>query len=92
MNTFKLIIASPDGNKFSGEVYKLDVRGSEGELAIMAGHIPFITSVVAAPCAVWTDEETKKTARTNGGLLTVSADAVTLTAGSFRFDEYNIRC
>ena len=45
MNTFHLTVASPDGNKFDGEVYKLDVRGVEGELAIMAGHIPFITSV-----------------------------------------------
>ena len=35
MNTFKLTVASPDGNKFCGEVVKLDVRGTEGELAIM---------------------------------------------------------
>lgn len=87
MNTFKLIIASPDGNKFSGDVYKLDVRGSEGELAVMAGHIPFTTSVMSAPCAVWLDENTKKTATTDGGLINVGADSVTLLSGSFRFDD-----
>ena len=87
MNTFKLTIASPDGNKFSGDVYKLDVRGTEGELAIMVGHIPFTTSVVNAPCAVWFDENTKKTAVSDGGLLNVGADSVTLLSGSFRFDD-----
>lgn len=87
MNTFKLTIASPDGNKFSGDVYKLDVRGTEGELAIMAGHIPFTTSLVNAPCVVWFDETTKKTAVSEGGLLNVGADSVTLLSGSFKFDD-----
>ena len=87
MNTFKLTVASPDGNKFSGDVVKLDVRGTEGELAIMAGHIPFVTSVVKGQCAVWLDEDTKKSAVTEGGLLTVGADSVTFLSGSFRFEE-----
>ena len=87
MNTFKLTVASPDGNKFSGDCVKLDVRGTEGELAIMAGHIPFVTSVVKCPCTVWLDENTKKTATTDGGLLTVDSDSVTLLSGSFKFDE-----
>lgn len=87
MNTFRLTIASPDGNKFLGDVYKLDVRGVEGELAIMAGHIPFVTSLVSSDCYVWTDEDTKKKAHTDGGLLTVETDSATLIAGSFQFDE-----
>ena len=87
MNAFHLTVASPDGNKFDGEVYKLDVRGVEGELAIMAGHIPFITSVIKAPCAVWLSEEEKKTAVSDGGLLTVDTDRVTFISGSFEFDD-----
>lgn len=87
MNTFKLIVSSPDGNKFCGEIVKLDVRGVEGELAIMAGHIPFVTSVVKCPCAIWIDEDTKRTATTDGGLLSVDTDSVTLLAGSFKFDD-----
>ena len=33
------------------------------------------------------DEDTKKKAHTDGGLLTAQADSVTLIAGSFEFDE-----
>lgn len=87
MNTFQLTVASPDGNTFSGDVWKLDVRGTEGELAIMTGHVPFITSLVPAPVTLWLDEDTKKTARAEGGLLTVAKDRVILLSGSFRFDE-----
>lgn len=87
MNTFKLTVASPDGNKFSGEIAKLDVRGTEGELAVMAGHIPFVTSIVKGVCTLWLDNTNKKTATTDGGLLTVGKDDVTLLSGSFKFDE-----
>ena len=87
MNTFHLTVSSPDGNKFDGEVFKFDVRGVEGELAIMAGHIPFITSVIKAPCTVWLDEDKKKKAVSDGGLLTVDTDRVTFISGSFEFTE-----
>jgi F-type H+-transporting ATPase subunit epsilon len=87
MKTFRLTVASPDGNLFNGEVVKLDVRGTEGELAVMAGHVPFITSVVAGACTVWVDGDTPKAAMLDGGLLAVGADSVTLTAGSFRFND-----
>ena len=87
MSTFHLTVSSPDGNKFDGEVFKFDVRGVEGELAIMAGHIPFITSVIKAPCTIWLDEDKKKTAVSDGGLLTVDTDRVTFISGSFEFDN-----
>lgn len=87
MRTFHLTVSSPDGNQFDGEVVKLDVRGIEGELAIMAGHIPFVTSLVSAPCKIWFEDESFKTAFSDGGLLTVDADSVTFLSGSFKFDE-----
>jgi len=87
MNTFKLIVASPDGNIFEGDVIKFDVRGVEGELGIMAGHIPFVTSLVDSDCSVWLPDDTVKKAHTNGGLLTVDTDKVTLLSGSFSFIE-----
>lgn len=87
MNTFKLTISSPDGNKFQGEAVKFDVRGTEGELAVMAGHIPFVTALVPCKCTIWLDEDNKKTGSTDGGLLTVDTDSATLISGSFTFDE-----
>ena len=85
MTPFRLTVSSPDGNKFEGDAVQLTVRGVEGELAILAGHVPFITSVVKAECAIWTDESTKKDAFSDGGILCVDKDGVTFISGSFRF-------
>ena len=85
MNTFHLVISGPDGDIYSGECVKFDVRGAEGELAVMAGHTPFVTSVVKCDAAVWTDEDTKREAETEGGLLTVGKDKVTFISGTFKF-------
>ena len=87
MNTFKLTVASSDGNKFCGDVVKLDVRGVEGELAVMAGHVPFVTSIVNCPVTIELEDGSKKTATSDGGLLTVGKDEVTLLSGSFEFNE-----
>ena len=89
MNTFRLIIASPDGNLFDGQAYMLTVRGSEGELAVMAGHVPFVTTVV--PCRVRielpNEDADDRIGHTEGGLLSVSRDTVTLLSSSFRWGE-----
>ena len=87
MNTYKLTVATPDGNRFEGEVIGLFLRGAEGDLAILAGHVPFITSVKAGQCRIHLPDDDEKSATVDGGLLTVTADRVTLLSGSFAWDE-----
>ena len=50
MNTFLLAISSPEGDIFRDNVRMISLRGAEGDLAVMAGHIPFVTTV--KPCNV----------------------------------------
>ena len=52
MKTYLLNISSPDGKLFSGEVVSIIVRGVEGEFAVLADHIPFITNVVPGKCII----------------------------------------
>lgn len=87
MNTFNLTVATPDGSRFSGEVVGLFLRGTDGDLAILAGHTPFITAVQPGECRIELPDDTDRTARVDGGLLTVSAEKVTLLSGSFRWAE-----
>ena len=83
MKTFLLNISSPDSKVFPGKVTFLSVRGVAGDLAVMAGHVPFITSVKPdSHCAIHLEDGTVKEGTTGGGLLTVGKDEVTyLTAG-----------
>ena len=87
MNTYQLTIATPDGNQFQGEVVGLFVRGAEGDLAVFAGHVPFITSVQAGQCRLHLPDDDEKVATLDGGLLTVSGKTVTLLSGSFQWDK-----
>ncbi len=82
MKSFPLIISSPDGDLFRGDAEMLILRGTEGDLAIMAGHVPFVTAVVKGSCVVVTAEEERKEGVIEEGLLTVDAEKTTvLTSG-----------
>ena len=87
MKLFKLIVSTPKGNVLEKDAVMLSVRGTEGSLAVMAGHIPFITSVVKCTCTLWLPDGIKKTASTEGGLLTVSSNEVTFVSGSFKLND-----
>ena len=85
MNTFPLIISSPDGDLFRGEAEMLILRGTEGDLAVMAGHVPFVTAVVPGQCVVITDGGERKEGQIADGLLTVAREQVTVLASGLEW-------
>ena len=87
MKTFPLIISSPDGDLYRGDAGMLILRGSEGDLAVMAGHVPFVTAVVRGNCVVITDTEERKEGVIDSGLLTVDADKTTVLTSSLTWNE-----
>ena len=87
MKTFLLKISSPEGDLFSGEVTRLCVRGTEGELAVMAGHIPFVTAIKPCDCKIEFEDTTVRAGRTDGGILTVSGEKTVFLSGSFEWTE-----
>ena len=87
MSTFSLTVSTPDGDRLREEVLSLSLRGTEGELAIMAGHVPFVTAVKPGACKIELPDQTMIHGHTDGGILTVSKDGVTLLAGQFSTEE-----
>ena len=86
MKTFKLVISTPEGDLFKGDVVKVSVRGTEGELAILANHIPFVTSVKPCTCRVEMEDGEEKRVNLERGLLSVTLDGVTLMSGSAKWE------
>ena len=78
MKAFRLQIAAPDGLRFDGEAFQLSVRGIGGDLAILAGHIPFVTALK--------DGEVSRRAHCSGGMLIVSHDAVRVMSSDFTWE------
>lgn len=87
MKTFKLQIAAPDGLIYDGEATQLSVRGIAGELAIMAGHIPFITALADGSSRVYLENGSIKEGHASGGMLVVSKDYVRVMALDFKWNE-----
>lgn len=86
MNTYQLIISTPDGNVFSDEAVSISMRGAEGELAVMAGHAPFITSVKECEIKLTLSDNKQKTAKIGGGILTVGKDKTSLLCSDFKWN------
>ena len=82
MNLFRLTVSTPNGNAFDGEAVSVSLRGAEGELAVMAGHIPFITSVKPCRIKIETDDD-EIYANIGGGILSVSKKETVLMSSSF---------
>ena len=82
MTTFKFIISTPDGNLFEDDIVKVSVRGTEGDLAVMANHIPFVTSVKPCICHIDLADGNEKTVSLDSGLLSVTPEATVLMSGS----------
>ena len=83
MNDFKLIISSPDGNLWDGNVVFLSLRGALGDLAIMAGHIPFVTPILPCEVKIELQDGSEKSGSINDGLLTVTDGCATILSGTF---------
>lgn len=89
MKSFKLEIATPDGMRYDGDAVQVSVRGIGGELAILAGHIPFCTALGKGECRVYIGEEGKeiKHASCGGGMLMVTKENVRILASDFEWQD-----
>lgn len=87
MNTFPLKVSTPEGLKYEGEAERIVVRGALGDLAVLAGHIPMMTTVRAGVCRVVTADGTTRTGSTHGGILTVGRDGVIALLGDWETDK-----
>lgn len=86
MKTFHLVISSPGGKIFDEDISALSLRGSDGDLAILAGHTPFVTSVVPCRLSITYPDGMQKKASIDSGLLSVSNTGVTLTSLNVNFE------
>ncbi|MNW26050.1 ATP synthase epsilon chain [compost metagenome] len=81
MSTFLLEIVTPDRQVYSEQVNGLSVRGVEGELGILPGHIPMVTPLQIAPMRIKTGGNTEVIA-VNGGFVEVRKEKVIVLAES----------
>ena len=86
MSGFHLQIVTPDGEFFDGPAERVKVRTISGDVAILAGHIPYVTALGIGEATVTVDGNTRRAAA-NGGMLSVTPEIVRVVATTFEWAE-----
>ncbi|NLK29093.1 MAG: ATP synthase F1 subunit epsilon [Clostridiales bacterium] len=88
MSSFHLKIVSLDGLFFDGEAKQVSLRTIDGEVSILAGHIPYVTAIGAGECRVYIEDTDQiRRAACVGGILTVTKEQVLVAATTFEWAE-----
>ncbi len=87
METFKFTVSTPDGNMLDEQVNAVFLRGADGDLAVLAKHIPFVTTVLKGECRISLSDGSEKKGYTHGGILSVSEAATVLISNSFSWNK-----
>jgi F-type H+-transporting ATPase subunit epsilon len=87
MNTFHLQIVTPDGLMYDGQVERLLVRTTEGDVGILSGHADYVTPLDTGLARVTMVGGDTKNAACSGGLLSVKGGITRLVANTFEWAE-----
>jgi len=88
--TVNLNVVSAEESLFSGSIKSLQITGSEGELGIMPGHAPLLTSLKPGMALITKNDDTEEVIYLSGGMLEVQPNHVTVLADvAIRADDLN---
>lgn len=84
--TFRIEVISPERVFYEGEADMIELTTSEGEIGILAGHIPLTTIVVPGVLRIMNGSE-KKEAALHEGFMEILEDKVIILAESCEWPE-----
>jgi F-type H+-transporting ATPase subunit epsilon len=80
MTTVNLNVVSAEEQLFTGRIESLQITGSEGELGIMPGHAPLLTSLKPGMARIVKYGGEEEVLYLSGGMLEVQPNHVTVLA------------
>ncbi|MFB9326940.1 F0F1 ATP synthase subunit epsilon [Paenibacillus aurantiacus] len=86
MSTFTLEIVTPERKVYAEDVNMVIVKGTEGELGILANHVPMVTPLRISSITIKKDRSEQIIA-VSGGFVEVRKDKVVILAESAELPE-----
>lgn len=86
-NTYKLTILTPEREFYQGEVIELIVASTQGDIAILANHMPLVTTLKPSDTEIVDKDGKKLEAFTSSGILEVKDNAVAMLCDACEWPE-----
>ncbi|MBR4872957.1 MAG: F0F1 ATP synthase subunit epsilon [Clostridia bacterium] len=87
MKEFGLAILTPIGQAFAGDVKSVNLRATDGEVGILAGHTDYLAGVDVCVVKLIDAEDNTRYAFCGGGFFSMTAGEATLVADEFVFAD-----
>ncbi|MBQ9374954.1 MAG: ATP synthase F1 subunit epsilon [Ruminococcus sp.] len=88
MATFKLRIVTPEKVFFEGDVTQIITTTAEGNIGVMAGHVPYVANIVPSALKIKVnDTDDFHTAAVSGGFVNVSKDETIVVTSAVEWAE-----
>ncbi len=91
MSSFPLRISTPEGSLFKGMAERFLFRAANGDMAILAGHVPIMTTIRPGNCRLVLENGETRTAYAESGIVTVSKEEVTVLSDSFKWTDKDVK-
>ncbi len=87
MSAFPLQIITPEKIFFEGEVQRVIIRTTEGDVGILAKHERYVAALPAGPVKVILADGTERIAALSGGAVKVSPEQTAILANAVEWAE-----
>ena len=87
MSTFSLQIITPEKIFFEGEVQRVIVRTTEGDVGILAKHEKYVAALPSGPVKITMPDGTERLAALSGGPVKVSPSMTEILANGVEWAE-----
>lgn len=91
MSAFTLHIVTPEREVFMGQVQRLSVRTTEGDIGILKGHTNLVSTIGVGPIKLLLEDGQERLGAVAGGFVSVTKRKTTVVAATLEWkDEIDI--
>ncbi|MBQ5338858.1 MAG: ATP synthase F1 subunit epsilon [Oscillospiraceae bacterium] len=87
MSTFSLQIITPEKIFFEGDVQRVIIRTTEGDVGILAKHEKYVAALPSGPVKITMEDGTERLAALSGGAVKVSPSQTAILANAVEWAE-----
>ena len=91
MSAFTLHVVTPEREVFEGEVARLSIRTTEGDIGILRGHTNLVSPIGVGPIKLVFEDGTERIGAVAGGFISVTEEKTTVVAATLEWkDEIDV--